>query len=260
VPEVLAHDFDAGFMLVTDLGRTSCISVLDPADPAAARGLMRAALDALIRFQLASAPDVAAVRRGVPAPRDGALARMADRPAPRQTGRRRDARHARPHVRAADRERPRAAAGLHAARLHAAQPDGVRAEPRRARLPGRRVRAAHLRRRVAAARRVHQLGRGVRARLRHYWEKAKKAGLPVDPDFGEFYRQLEWMGLQRHIKILGLFARINYRDGKPHYLADLPRFVAYARKVALRYRPLVPFAKLLDELEGKGAADVGYTF
>lgn len=67
------------------------------------------------------------------------------------------------------------------------------------------------------------------------------------------------MGLQRHIKILGLFARINYRDGKPHYLADLPRFLTYARKVALRYRPLAPFAKLLDELEGK-AADVGYTF
>jgi hypothetical protein len=93
----------------------------------------------------------------------------------------------------------------------------------------------------------------------YYWERAKKAGLPVDADFGEFYRQIEWMGLQRHIKVLGLFCRINYRDSKPHYMADLPRFIGYARKVCERYRPLVPFAKLLDDLEGR-AVDVGYTF
>ena len=72
----------------------------------------------------------------------------------------------------------------------------------------------------------------------YYWERAKKAGLPVDADFGEFYRQLEWMGLQRHIKVLGLFCRINYRDSKPHYMKDLPRFIGYARKVAQRYAPL----------------------
>jgi aminoglycoside/choline kinase family phosphotransferase len=95
--------------------------------------------------------------------------------------------------------------------------------------------------------------------IAYYWERAKKAGLPVDPDFGEFYRQVEWMGLQRHIKVLGLFCRINYRDGKPVYLADLPRFIGYARKVAERYGPLRPFARLIDTLEGR-AADVGYTF
>ena len=68
-----------------------------------------------------------------------------------------------------------------------------------------------------------------------------KPDLPVDADFGEFYRQIEWMGLQRHIKVLGLFARIYHRDGKPQYLADLPRFIGYARKVSERYRPLRPF-------------------
>ena len=47
-----------------------------------------------------------------------------------------------------------------------------------------------------------------------YWEKAKRAGLPVDADFGAFYRDFEWMGLQRHLKVLGIFARLNYRDGK----------------------------------------------
>jgi N-acetylmuramate 1-kinase len=81
-----------------------------------------------------------------------------------------------------------------------------------------------------------------------YWEKAKSKGLPVDADFGEFWRALEWMGLQRHLKVLGIFARINYRDGKPKYLADTPRFIAYASSVSKRYRELAPLARLLDEL------------
>ena len=82
-----------------------------------------------------------------------------------------------------------------------------------------------------------------------YWEKARAAGLPVDADFGEFWRAFEWMGLQRHLKVLGIFARINYRDGKPHYLQDTPRFLAYARTVCRRYRQLAPLATLLDALQ-----------
>jgi aminoglycoside/choline kinase family phosphotransferase len=82
-----------------------------------------------------------------------------------------------------------------------------------------------------------------------YWERAKRAGLPVEPDFGEFWRAFEWMGLQRHLKVLGIFARINYRDGKPKYLADTPRFIAYARGVAARYGALGPLVRLLDDLE-----------
>jgi N-acetylmuramate 1-kinase len=81
-----------------------------------------------------------------------------------------------------------------------------------------------------------------------YWQKAKGAGLPVAGDFAEFWRAFEWMGLQRHLKVLGIFARINYRDGKPHYLADTPRFVRYAKDVAGRYGALAPLARLLDEL------------
>jgi len=81
-----------------------------------------------------------------------------------------------------------------------------------------------------------------------YWEKAKRKGLPVAADYGEFWRAFEWMGLQRHLKVLGIFARINYRDGKPKYLADTPRFLKYARDVAERYAPLHPLAKLLDQL------------
>ena len=81
-----------------------------------------------------------------------------------------------------------------------------------------------------------------------YWEKAKRAGLPVDPDFGEFWRAFEWMGLQRHLKVLGIFARINYRDGKSKYLVDTPRFIAYVRDVSRRYSALVPLSRLMDEL------------
>jgi aminoglycoside/choline kinase family phosphotransferase len=82
-----------------------------------------------------------------------------------------------------------------------------------------------------------------------YWEKAKGAGLPVEADFGEFWRAFEWMGLQRHLKVLGIFARINYRDGKPQYLADTPRFLRYARAVAKRYSALAPLNRFLDELK-----------
>jgi aminoglycoside/choline kinase family phosphotransferase len=81
-----------------------------------------------------------------------------------------------------------------------------------------------------------------------YWEKAKRANLPVAGDFAEFWRAFEWMGLQRHLKVLGIFARIHYRDGKPKYLEDTPRFLGYARDVARRYAALAPLARLLDEL------------
>jgi aminoglycoside/choline kinase family phosphotransferase len=92
-----------------------------------------------------------------------------------------------------------------------------------------------------------------------YWQKARKAGLPVGDDFGEFYRAVEWMGLQRHLKILGIFARLTLRDGKPKYLADTPRFIKYVRAAAARYRQLGPLMVLLDAIEGN-ATRVGYTF
>jgi N-acetylmuramate 1-kinase len=92
-----------------------------------------------------------------------------------------------------------------------------------------------------------------------YWQQARKAGLPVGDDFGEFYRAVEWMGLQRHLKILGIFARLTLRDGKPKYLADTPRFIRYARATCSRYRPLGPLMVLLDEIEGNETR-VGYTF
>jgi aminoglycoside/choline kinase family phosphotransferase len=92
-----------------------------------------------------------------------------------------------------------------------------------------------------------------------YWQAARAAGLPVGEDFGDFYRAFEWMGLQRHLKVLGIFARIQYRDGKPQYLGDTPRFVRYVRGVTQRYGALLPLARLFDKLEGV-ATRIGYTF
>ncbi len=87
-----------------------------------------------------------------------------------------------------------------------------------------------------------------------YWEKARKAGLPVGDDFGEFYRGVEWMGLQRHLKIAGIFARLTLRDGKPQYLADAPRFIDYIRATCSRYRELKPLLRLVNRVEGIEAA------
>lgn len=99
-----------------------------------------------------------------------------------------------------------------------------------------------------------------------YWEKARKAGLVGansasgwGDDFGEFYRGVEWMGLQRHLKVAGIFARLTLRDGKPKYLADAPRFIHYIRSTCNRYRALGPFLKLIDEIEGI-QTQVGYAY
>ena len=82
-----------------------------------------------------------------------------------------------------------------------------------------------------------------------YWEKARKAGLPVGDDFGDFYRGVEWMGLQRHLKVAGIFARLTLRDGKPKYLADTPRFIHYIYTTCSRYRELKPLLRLIEKIE-----------
>ena len=91
-----------------------------------------------------------------------------------------------------------------------------------------------------------------------YWEQARSAGLPVQEDFGTFWQALEWMGLQRHLKVLGVFCRLKHRDGKPRYSTDLPRFFAYATKVILRYQELAPLLALIEPLSGMKTEN-GYT-
>ncbi|HEX7933027.1 MAG TPA: phosphotransferase [Paraburkholderia sp.] len=276
VPRVLEADFDAGFMLVTDLGTASYLGALSAAqndnDARRARTLMRDAFDALIRWQLAS-------RDNVLPPFDEAFLRREMELMPewfigRHLGREMDdntrgvldrtfalliaSARAQPQVFMLRDFMPRNL-------MVAAQPNAA-SEASRAANPGVLdfQDAVHgpITYDVASLLRDAFLSWDEEFELDsfvYYWERAKKTGLPVDPDFGEFYRQIEWMGLQRHIKVLGLFCRIHYRDNKAHYMNDLPRFIGYARKVAERYAPLRPFAKLLDDLEGR-ANEVGYTF
>ena len=79
-----------------------------------------------------------------------------------------------------------------------------------------------------------------------YWEEGRKVGLPVPNDFGQFYRDFEWMGLQRHLKVLGIFARLFHRDGKEGYLKDIPLVLEYAIATANRYIELKPLARILE--------------
>ena len=96
-----------------------------------------------------------------------------------------------------------------------------------------------------------------------YWEKARQTGLldfeDWSQDFGAFWRAVEWMGLQRHLKVAGIFARLTLRDGKAKYLADAPRFIGYIRATAARYRELAPLLRFIDEVEGLQAAS-GWAF
>ena len=96
-----------------------------------------------------------------------------------------------------------------------------------------------------------------------YWDKARKASLPVPDDFGVFWRDTEWMGLQRHLKVLGIFARLALRDGKQQYLDDIPRVWQYAHRVCTRYNGLGPLAALLEAAEAGTLGiqrQTGYTF
>lgn len=95
--------------------------------------------------------------------------------------------------------------------------------------------------------------------LIRYWEAARQLELPVPQDFADFLRAYEWMGVQRHLKVLGIFARLHYRDGKNGYLQDMPRVMTHLRKTSARYRELKPLLKLLDQIEPQ-AVSVGYTF
>ena len=93
-----------------------------------------------------------------------------------------------------------------------------------------------------------------------YWEKARAAQLPVPEQFDEFYRWFEYMGVQRHLKVAGIFARLYHRDGKDKYRPEIPRFLNYLRRTSRRYVALAPLYQLLLELVGDEQLHIGYTF
>lgn len=91
--------------------------------------------------------------------------------------------------------------------------------------------------------------------LRDYWQRARSAGVPVQADFEDFHRASDLMGVQRHLKVIGIFARICHRDGKPRYLTDVPRFFVYIDEVIARRPELAELGTLISSL--KAAAEAG---
>ncbi len=258
VPIVYARDAARGFLLLSDLGSRTYLEALAESDPAP---LFADATDALIRWQLASRPgvlppyDEALLRRELDLFPDWYVGRHLERelaPGQREAlaGICRlliDSALAQPRVYVHRDYMPR--------NLMVSEPNpGVLDFQDAVEGPISYDVVSLFRDAFVSWDEAQVLDWTVR-----YWEKARRAGLPVAADFAEFYRAFEWMGLQRHLKVLGIFARIRYRDGKPHYLGDTPRFIAYAHACAGRYRELAPLVRLLDELENR-AVQVGYTF
>ena len=247
-PRVLAQDLAQGFLLLTDLGAQTFLDVLDDAS---APALFSAATDALVTWQLASRP-------GVLPPYDEAVLRREMALFPEwYVGR---------HLGLALSDAQRQALeGVFAALVACclAQPrvyvhrdymprNLMVSEPNPGILDFQDALEGPIAYDAVSLFRDAFISWDEERTLDwtvRYWEKARKRGLPVREDFGEFWREFEWTGLQRHLKVLGIFARLTHRDGKAKYLADTPRFLAYARPVAKRYRALAPLARLLDELE-----------
>jgi aminoglycoside/choline kinase family phosphotransferase len=265
VPRVLEWDEPQGFMLLDDLGTQTMIEVVDRENASANRALYMRAVDALVAWQVASKPGV------LPAYDEALLAReLALFP---------DwylARHRGIAVEGKLRETLDAQFQL-IMRSNLASPSVyVHRDfmPRNLMMPGRpdepRLGVLDFQDAVygpitydiASLMRDAFLSWDEEFVLDitiRYWKQAQKAGLPVGEDFGEFYRAVEWMGLQRHLKVAGIFARLTLRDGKPRYLADAPRFIAYIRHTARRYRELTPLLKLIDRVEGT-AEETGWAF
>ncbi len=272
VPEVLAEDHEQGFLLLSDLGDTTYLAALDgfvsnPAQPGQtdpdmvkAHALYLAANDALIRIQQASQPDILPEYDRVLLTRELMLfpewyiekhlaTRMtADQAATLDT--------AFEHLLANNLAQPRVFVhrDWHSRNLMVCEPNpGVLDFQDAVYGPITYDLASIYRDAYIRWDEEYQLDWVIR-----YWEKARAAGLPVRADFGDFWRDFEWMGAQRHIKILGIFARLYHRDGKAGYLKDMPLVMEYLRGVCQRYIELKPLLYLLDALQDK-QAQAGHT-
>jgi hypothetical protein len=247
VPAIHARDLQGGFLLLEDLGDTTYYDAFAAGDPAR---LYAAATDALIRIQLASRPGVlpeydrALLERELRLFPDWYIARELRRElAPDERAALEDAFES---LLANNLAQPRVFVhrDYHCRNLMVCEP-----------LPGV----------LDFQDAVHgpitydlvSLYRDAYVRweepqvldwVLRYWEKARKAGLPVQADFAAFYRDFEWMGAQRQLKVAGIFARLCHRDGKQRYLADIPLVLDYLLATCRRYRELAPLAQLLERL------------
>jgi N-acetylmuramate 1-kinase len=274
VPEVLTWEQTHGFLLLSDLGQDTMMARINPEDSAAALPMYRQALDALLAWQLASRPgvlpayDEAVLRRELQLFPDWYLAQHKGitlaGPQAETVGKAFDL--------IVQRCLAMPTSYVHRdfmPRNLMVRPDG---EP--AATPAQALGVLDFQDALYGP-----ITYDIASLMRdafltwdedfvldvtiRYWEKARKAGLmdfeDWHSDFGAFYRAVEWMGLQRHLKVAGIFARLTLRDGKPKYLADTPRFIHYIRSTAHRYRELGPLLKVLDEVEGLQAAS-GWAF
>jgi hypothetical protein len=261
VPQVLAWDEARGFMLLTDLGAQTMMQVIKPDHPLANQAMYLQAIDALIRWQTASRPgvlpayDEALLRRELALFPEWYLGRHRGVVVEGEMRRTLDDTFACivrnnlawPSVYVHRDFMPRnlmvGAAGLGVLDFQDAVYGPITYDI-----------ASLMRDAFLSWEEDFCLDITIR-----YWEQARKAGLPVGADFGEFYRGVEWMGLQRHLKVAGIFARLTLRDGKPQYLADTPRFINYLRATCARYRELKPLLRLIEQVEGIAVAS-GYAF
>lgn len=260
VPHVYAQDLEQGFLLLSDLGNTTYMQAL-AADSSKARDLYGAATDALIRIQLASRADElppydeALLRRELNLFPEWYIAKHLNTTLT-------DAQNAKleqvfARIVANNLAQPRVYVhrDYHSRNLMVTEPNpGILDFQDAVYGPitydlASLFKDAYIRWEEAE----------IIDWLIRYWEKARKAGLPVHDDFSEFYRDYEWMGVQRHLKVLGIFARLSHRDGKDGYLKDMPLVMAYLRAACARYIDLKPLLNLLDVLEPVTTQE-GFTF
>lgn len=260
VPRILAWDEPQGFMLLDDLGTQTMMEVIDPTQSQANHGLYMRAIDALLAWQQASRPGV------LPAYDEALLTRelslfpdwyLAQHRGVQLDTAQRDmlARTFQTIV-----QRNLAAPTVYVHRDFMPRNLMMPRDPSEPRLgvldfqdavygPVSYDIASLMRDAFLSWDEDFVLDVTIR-----YWERARKLGLldhdGWSQDFGEFWRAVEWMGLQRHLKVAGIFARLTLRDGKPKYLADAPRFIGYIRSTASRYSELTPLLRLIDKVEG----------
>jgi aminoglycoside/choline kinase family phosphotransferase len=257
-PAILAQDLEQGFLLLSDLGDTTYLAVLAEDN---ARALYLDAIDALLRFQRISRPGV------LPRYDEALLRRELELFPEWYVGRHRGHALTAPQRKLLDDVFARLIANnlaqpqvfvhrdFHSRNLMVSTPNpGVLDFQDAVFGPVTYDLVSLLRDAYIGWDEERQIDLAVR-----YWERARMAGVPVHDDFGAFWHDFEWMGVQRQLKVLGIFARLCHRDGKEGYLKDMPLVMAYLRGACGRYRQLEPLLVLLDALDGQVPV-VGYTF
>jgi aminoglycoside/choline kinase family phosphotransferase len=247
---VIAEDLARGFLLLSDLGDRTYLAALDPAS---APKLYAEASDALIRWQRATRPgelppyDEALLRRELDLFPDWYIAKHLG--IELNAGETATLARAFRLILDNNLAQPRVYVhrDYHARNLMVTDPNpGVLDFQDAVYGPVTYDLVSLLRDAYIAWDEEHQLDWAVR-----YWEHARAAELPVGEDFGLFWQDFEWMGVQRQLKVLGIFARLAHRDAKRGYIDDMPRVMSYLRRACERYGALHPLLMLIDGLDDR---------